>query len=275
VPDKIVIKPNLCYYWDSSTGQTTSPLLVAALIDFLRDYYSTQLDIVVAEADASAMKTKHAFKMLGYEKLVKEKEIRLVNLSMEPVKEISANVGNKQIQLSFSEELLDADIIVNMPKLKYHRLPKVTGAMKNIFGAIAKPNKFSYHKQLYDIIVASNKAINSDLVLVDGLVALGSHPKILNTLIMGTNAFETDCILSKLLGFNPNGINYLKIGEKEGLGRIRESNKYWNGSFYQISKELPKPNYLRQKISWDAQLFFLKLYSKIIGDVIPPMLIEE
>jgi uncharacterized protein (DUF362 family) len=31
---KVVIKPNLCYYWDSSTGQTTEPQFVAELIDY-------------------------------------------------------------------------------------------------------------------------------------------------------------------------------------------------------------------------------------------------
>jgi len=33
---KVVIKPNLCYYWDYSTGQTTDPKFVAALIDLIR-----------------------------------------------------------------------------------------------------------------------------------------------------------------------------------------------------------------------------------------------
>ena len=32
---KVVIKPNLCYYWDCTTGQTTEPRFVAALIDLL------------------------------------------------------------------------------------------------------------------------------------------------------------------------------------------------------------------------------------------------
>ncbi|MEM3393334.1 MAG: hypothetical protein QW487_07590 [Candidatus Bathyarchaeia archaeon] len=38
---KIVIKPNLCYYWDSNTGETTDPELVKALIDLLR----SQMDV--------------------------------------------------------------------------------------------------------------------------------------------------------------------------------------------------------------------------------------
>jgi len=29
----VVIKPNLCYYWDYTTGQITDPKFVAALVD--------------------------------------------------------------------------------------------------------------------------------------------------------------------------------------------------------------------------------------------------
>ena len=77
----VVIKPNLCYYWDYSTGQTTDPKFVACLINILREKISSNIDIVIVESDASAMKCKYAFKMLEYEKLSKEYDVRLVNLS--------------------------------------------------------------------------------------------------------------------------------------------------------------------------------------------------
>ncbi len=34
--DLVVIKPNLCYYWDYSTGETTDPRVVSAVIDWIR-----------------------------------------------------------------------------------------------------------------------------------------------------------------------------------------------------------------------------------------------
>ena len=64
----IIIKPNLCYYWDYTTGQTTDPRVVSSIIDLIREKSTVDVDICIAEADASAMKTKYAFKMLGYEK---------------------------------------------------------------------------------------------------------------------------------------------------------------------------------------------------------------
>lgn len=64
----VVVKPNKCYYWDYSMGQTTDPKFVAAIIEMLRQNISQNVDISIVESDVSAMKCKYAFKMLGYEK---------------------------------------------------------------------------------------------------------------------------------------------------------------------------------------------------------------
>ena len=71
----VVIKPNLMYYWDSSTGNTTDPKLVSAIIDYVREKFGEDVSIKVAEADASAMRTKYVFPVLGYDRLAAEKNV--------------------------------------------------------------------------------------------------------------------------------------------------------------------------------------------------------
>ena len=71
----------MCYYLDCSTGETTDPKFVGAFIDLIREKISPDLDIAIVESDASAMKCKYAFRMLGFEKLAQEKNVRLLNLS--------------------------------------------------------------------------------------------------------------------------------------------------------------------------------------------------
>ncbi|MGD6806488.1 MAG: DUF362 domain-containing protein, partial [Candidatus Bathyarchaeia archaeon] len=70
---RVVIKPNLCYYWDATTGQTTSPRFVSELIDLLREQINPNIEVAIVESDASAMRCKYAFRMLGYTRLAKEK----------------------------------------------------------------------------------------------------------------------------------------------------------------------------------------------------------
>jgi len=31
----VLVKPNMCYYWDATTGYTTDPRLVSAIIDYV------------------------------------------------------------------------------------------------------------------------------------------------------------------------------------------------------------------------------------------------
>ena len=272
-PDSIIIKPNLMYYWDWTTGQTTSPILVGALIEYLRTSLRNDPEIIIGEADASAMKTRHVFRMLGYERLAEEKDVKLLNLSEDPIKK-KTMVGSKEYKLKFSKKLFETDLIVNVPKLKYHRTPKVTCAMKNIFGAIAKPHKFSYHKDLDRTIVAANKIIRSDLILVDGLVALGNKPKIMKTMLFGKDALMMDKACSMIMGFNPNSVKYIKIAEREGVGTKGTPKIIGDATLKELKDEFPPVSYWKQKMIWGAQLTLVDLYGKIVGDTIPPILLE-
>jgi hypothetical protein len=62
-------------------GKQLSLGFVAELIDLIREQISADVDIAIIESDASAMRCKYAFRMLGFEKLAQEKNVRLVNLS--------------------------------------------------------------------------------------------------------------------------------------------------------------------------------------------------
>lgn len=273
--NSVTIKPNLCYYWDASTGQTTSPKLVGALIEFLRSRWRNDPDIVIAEADASAMKTKYVFRMLGYEDLARDKEVQLLNLSEKPVVNCCTTVKSQNVELPFSKRLLDTDLLINVPKLKYHRFPKITCALKNIFGAIAKPYKFSYHPSFSRTIVAANKIIKSDIVLVDGLVALGDHPKIMKTLLLGQDALEMDYTVSRIMGFNPQRVEYLRLAKREDVGDGNAAEIIGDTSQEELKRRFPLVSYWRQRISWSLQLWILRTYARLVGDTIPPILIED
>ena len=116
---KVTIKPNMCCYSDWSTGETTDPRIVAELIDFLRGSVTTDLQINVVESDASAMKLKYSSKILGYEKMCKEKAVPLVNLTDEHNEEAKAEVAGHSYAFSLPTSIKDTDLLVNLPKMKY------------------------------------------------------------------------------------------------------------------------------------------------------------
>ena len=216
---KIVIKPNMCYYWDWSTGQTTDPIFVAALIDLFRDEISTNVEISIVESDASAMKCKYAFKYLGYEKLAKEYNVNLVNLSEVDAEKTSVKVKDEVFEFSVPKIIKDADLRVNVPKMKYMSFTKISCALKNIYGCNPYPKKFQYHSKLNEVIVALNKVMPFSLHVLDGLTVCGSKTLRLGLIMASQDPVATDAVAATILGVNPKSITHIKLAEREELGK--------------------------------------------------------
>ncbi len=268
----VVIKPNLCYYWNASTGETTDGRVVSATIKYLRQKVS-DAKITVAEADASAMKTKFCFGILGYDDLCEQHSVGLMNLSEGDVVKRTVEVGSEKLTLPFNEVLLNADLVVNVPKLKTHNFVGVTCALKNMFGAISKPRKYAYHNNINNVIVAANKIVPSHITVVDGLIVRGSVPKKLGVVLAGDNALSTDAVASKIMGFNPLSVPHLNLAAKEGLGETRKISTIEDGiTLAQAKKEFPHYSHRMHALSWELQLKVLRAYTTVSGDVLPPFL---
>ena len=217
---KVVIKPNMCYYWDYSTGQTTDPKFVAALIHILREKTSVN-DIAIVESDASAMKCKYAFSFLGYEKLFQDHDTRLINLSQEESENVTVPCKGQSYSFQIPRIIRNADVRINLPKIKFTMKGiELTCAMKNIFGVNPYPRKYEYHSQLGNVIVALNKAMNFDLCIIDGNIVSGVQPRKLGLVMASRDPVAIDAAAARVAGINPGKIKYLRLANKEGLGNM-------------------------------------------------------
>ena len=218
----IVIKANMCYYWDYSTGQTTDPKFIGALIEAIRQEISADVNISVVEADASAMKCKHAFKFLGYEKLAQDHNVKLVNLSEDKSIPVKVTINGRSFRFMVPQLIKNADLRLNVTKIKYSlEKIKITCALKNIFGCNPYPKKFIYHSKLNEAIVAINKAMPFDLCLIDGNIVSGSQVRKLGLVMASKDPVAIDAAAAKIAGVNPNTIQYLKLASSEGLGNMK------------------------------------------------------
>lgn len=270
--NSVIIKPNLCYYWDYSTGQTTDPRVVESIIKWIRQK-NNDVQIFIAESDASAMKTKYAFKMLGYQKMAQKNGVELLNLSKGEIVNKKIILEDDEISLPVNKMLLDTDLLINVPTLKTHREIGFTCAMKNMFGSIAKPRKYSYHNNLSRIIVAINKIVKSDIVLVDGIIASGKTPKKMGVILTGDDAYLMDVLVSDLLSYGSSKVAYLKLAKKEGFGKMDKIKIIEKSvKMKEVKNNFPKPNYFLDELLWKSELAALKIYARIVGDVIPPIL---
>ncbi len=271
--ETVLIKPNLCYYWNASTGETTDGRVVGAVITYLRKRLSDKAKITVAEADASAMRTKYAFSILGYDELCRQHSVPLKNLSEGEIAEYTVNVGKQVLKLPFHNDITKADLVVNVPKLKTHNFIGVTCALKNIFGAISKPRKYSYHKNIENTIVAANKIVKSHITVVDGLIVRGKVPKRLGVVMAGDNVLSTDCVAAKAMSFNPKKVPYLNLAAKEAIGSMDSIQIVEDGiRLADVIKEFPHYSHRMHSLTWGMELRLLRAYTTVSGDVLPPFL---
>jgi uncharacterized protein (DUF362 family) len=217
--NNIVIKPNMCYYWLASTGHTTDPVFIGTLIDLLRQKVKADVKISIVESDASAMKCRHAFKLLGYEKLAEEYNVDLINLSEDENDVVKVKAGNYRFTLRIPRVIKNADLRINVPKLKYSTKElRITCALKNLYGCNPYPKKYKLHSKVGEAIVAINKAMKFNLCLLDGDIVIGVRTSKLGLVMASQDPVAFDAAAAKIAGFNPNSIEHFKLAQKEGIG---------------------------------------------------------
>ena len=272
--NNVDIKVNLSYYWSAATGCTTDPRIVAGVIDWIREKYGADTKIRLVEADATAMRTKHAFAMLGYEKLAKEKKVQLFNLSNDDVEDTKVSVNGREISFQVPLSLLKSDLFINMPKLKILCETRVTCALKNMFGCIASSRKIVYHSLLNEAIVGINKILHTNLTIVDGIIAKGRVPIELGLIMASEDAFSIDWIASQIMGYEPSRIGHLTMAIKEKVGSPKDI--VLRGEDMSVFKRrFPKAGFFFSPFWQDLQFRFLRLYCRIVNDIIPPTMERE
>lgn len=237
----IVVKPNMCYYWDYTTGLTTDPKFVATLVHIIRDQISPNVNISIVESDASAMKCKYTFKFLGYEKMAKTHNVRLVNLSEDKSEKVEATVENHHFHFMMPQTIKNADLRINIPKIKYLTSTRISCALKNIFGCNPEPKKFKYHPKLNEAIVALNKIMKFNLCILDGLIVSGNQPRKLGLTMASQDPVALDAAATKIAGINPKSVRHIMLAHKEGLGNTSFIPKGADPKFFE--KRYPKKGF--------------------------------
>jgi uncharacterized protein (DUF362 family) len=221
--DVVVIKPNLCCIKGPETGATTDPKVVEGIVRYLQNQFRVS-DISIVESDGTQVLADMAFKLLGYERLSKRLNVRLINLSKAPFsyKVFDENVFLKRIKVPHILE--SPNWLISVPKIKMHTLCSFGGTLKNQYGCNPHPEKSIYHARLHDSVVDLNFAFKADLVVVDGIVAMeGSGPVDgipirMDTLIFGHDSVAVDHLIARIIGINPDRVKYLVEAKRRGLG---------------------------------------------------------
>jgi uncharacterized protein (DUF362 family) len=217
---KVLLKPNLVTDHKASTGATTTPEVVAGVIEFLQDHGVS--DITVAEGSWTGCPTEKAFRACGYLELARRYGVKLVDLKKDPWLPVAAG----DLELKICRRALETDFFLNLPVLKGHCQTGLTCAVKNLKGCIPDEEKRRFHALgLHRPIALLASVLPTHLTLVDALCGdlvfeEGGTPVRLDRLLLGTDPVLADSYGACLMGFAPAQIEHLRLAAELGVGSM-------------------------------------------------------
>ena len=211
----VLLKPNFVEY-DPETVINTDPRLVAATVLAVRRLGASS--VVVAEGPGHRRDTPFVVSASGLGERLGEVGARFVDLNLAPVTRVPLHARFTELgELWLPAPVVDADVVISMPKMKTHHWAGATLSMKNCFGCVPGriygwPKNVLHWAGLQEAIVDVASAVRPELQIVDGIVGMEGNGPIDGTpvqagvLVFGTDPVATDSTAAVVMGLDPAGI---------------------------------------------------------------------
>jgi len=216
----VFIKPNLVTDVKEyiEQGANTDIRIIEAVIKYLSRY--PNLKVFLGESETGTKikgrRLDLALELMGVKKLQNKYNFQIVNLTYDKKISIRIPEGKFLKRIELGKTLWDADLIINLPKIKTHKYATVTCALKNMFGVIPNPLRIKYHQNIHQVIADLNRLFYDKMfVITDGIVGMeGQGPlygeKInLGIILFADNPLLNDVAAAKIMRFNPQAIRHL------------------------------------------------------------------
>ena len=222
---KVLIKPNVLRASHWNEGVVTHPSVLKAVVEKVGNMAPES--IVVGDNPG----------LFNYG--ANEKSFEITGL-MAAAGDYYENIGNDSQAVDFNPEflpvvslsriVLDADIIISLPKFKTHGLTVVTGAIKNSYGFLPGAQKAKLHKiagsplRFHEMLVDVFKLRVPDLFIVDAVVGMeGNGPaspdlRDIGLVLASDNAVAMDAVIATMMGCDPGRLRFLQKAKEVGLG---------------------------------------------------------
>jgi len=213
----ILIKPNYINARHPSTGITTDSRVIEDVVKFLREHRFKE--IAIGEG-AGFADTFEAFRVAGVDTVAERWKVKMVDLNKDQFIEVSPANPLALKKVRVAKTALESTII-SVPKLKPHRMARVTLSLKNMMGAVTP--KGSMHNPLSKKIVDLASIIKPSVAVIDGIIAGEVHetsgsPVEMNLVIAGTDPVAVDAVGAAVMDIPPESVKHLRLAEEAGLG---------------------------------------------------------
>ena len=222
---RVLLKPNLVEV-DPARPINTDARVVHASIEAFRR--AGAAEVVVAEGPGHHRDTELLLEMAGFLPVLRDTGARFIDLNIAETRAVTLRHNHTGLgQMHLPAPLLDADLVVSMPKLKTHHWVGATLSLKNMFGVVPGvvygwPKNVLHHHGIDRSIVDLWTTLRPGFAIVDGIVGMEGDGPIMGTatpagvLIMGTQLPAVDATAARIMGLDPERMGYLAACARQG-----------------------------------------------------------
>jgi len=230
--DSVLIKPNFVAPF---SGAVTNFNIIEEVIEEVRKCGG---EPIIGESAGFEFDTERTFDIIGATKFAQSIGVKLVNFDAEHIEKIKVNQRFLK-ELTVPKIVLEADVLINIPKMKMHGITTVSFGMKNLMGIPNRESRRKLHVLGIERGIATlNTIFKPDLTIVDGLTVMGSKAVYgteldLGVIVAGKDVVSVDKVCCELIGIKPQNIKHIRYAIKEDL---EQAHPEIVGDFNEVNK---------------------------------------
>jgi uncharacterized protein (DUF362 family) len=219
----VIVKPNICTdYHPPEYASTTNPTVVATLVSMCLEAGAKRVRVMDYPFGGTA---KSAYEISGIQAAVEAAGGEMHIMSRPKYIKADIPLGKSMNQVQVYPDILEADLLINVPIAKHHNASRLTLGCKNLMGTVLDRNLM--HADLHQRIADVTSLVQPDLTVVDAVRILMNHGptggnladvKQTNQVIASRDIVAADSYATTLFGLTAADIGYIVASAELGLG---------------------------------------------------------
>ncbi|MHC4458463.1 MAG: DUF362 domain-containing protein [Planctomycetota bacterium] len=221
--DTVLLKPNFIAPRRRRCATQTDPAVIIEMARLLKDLGAKPF---VGDSPAWG-NVFSSIKALKLEEPLKKLGVPVKQLN----KPTNCQIGPSATKVGISSVALDADVIINLAKLKTHQQLVATFAVKNMFGCVSGKKKALWHfrkgkntDDFCELLIEIYKFLNPALTIIDAVIMMDGPGPIkgrarpLGFFLAGTEPIALETICCQLVNIKPEQIPIINTARKIAFG---------------------------------------------------------
>jgi uncharacterized protein (DUF362 family) len=220
----VLVKPNIAWNRGPELGANTNPDLVKRVVEHCINAGAKKVYVM----DHTVNKSADCYAKSGIEAAARDAGAVVVPVNTEGRYQKVTVPGDTLKETAVHEQVLEADVLINVPVIKHHVSAQVTLSMKNLMGVIW--DRRAYHKAgLHDCIAEFCLFRKPDLNIVDGYrVTLRNGPQrarpedvaMKKMLLVSADCVAVDTAAAKIQGADPAKVQHIVKAAAKKVGTM-------------------------------------------------------